>query len=1161
MKSKSTFPTFLTVAGMIAVLGVCSIHFASAASGTWNVDSSTTWATAGSWDSSIVASDSSSTANFTNDITADRTVTLSADTTINSIIFSDSDTATAGSWILAHNGTSTNNLILAGTTPTVTVNALGTGKTATISAIIEGTAGLVKNGSGILILSGANTYTGGTNISAGTLQLNTGGSLSSGAVTGTGNFINTISYTPANVWSAFAGTYTHNTTTASSVFNSADATSQSAAYNIASQQGSIQGIIAAANGDYTLKMGSLAGVANSMIRGGGFVTGTTTFEIGNLNTNTTFAGIIRNGTAASNPKIIAFTKVGNGIQILSGVNLYTGITTISAGTLQIGSGAAAGSISNSSAIINNASLVFSSTAAQSSAHAISGTGSLTKAEAGTLTMTGANTYTGATAVNAGTLSLTGSLTSNISAASGATITGTGSTTGSLTANAGSSLVAKSAGGVLTASGGVNFAGATSLVFDDVLISGNTYDVVNYGAGALSNLSNLTATARGTVTNDVPNTKVTFTAGSSGTRTWNVTNGTWEIVGPDNSWVEGDNKFFNGDSVVFNNPASPSTVTLSGNLLPASVDVTNSTNGYVFSGSGSIGGTSTFTKQGSGTLEIATTNSYIGATTIGAGTVTLSGALQNTEITVENGAVLNSTATGAISGSASLNIDGNVILAGANSYTGATTIYLNGTLLLGDGSTDGSITGSSSIINDGSLTFNRLTDLSSAIPIIGSGSVTKEGAGILTLTGNSSYSGGTTISAGTVRIGRINSFGLGTVDIGSGATVTNSASLSGAPGLANTFTGSGAFTAAAGSGLQVTLSGDWTAFTGTVSSSAGSGGDMVFNGAFSESGVSVTTSEDAAYVNNYNVNNTNGMIVQNLTGSTVIYKMGSYQSAVGSNLRNSGIATASVIFEIGNLGTDTTVAGTIGGGAQTVALTKVGAGTLTLEGLNTYTGDTTVTGGVLAITKDDVLNDISTLTLASAASLNLTHSGTDIVGTLIINGVTQEDGLYTFGTGKIQVGTSTPFQTWALSKGLDGTPGFENGPADDPDNDGATNLAEFAFNGNPLSGSDNGQIYVLTADSDDVGTDKELILTVAVRKTTPAFTAGAPATAPLTDDVNYSVHGSTDLASFSVTVTPVGFVDPGVALTDATNYEYRSFSLNGSNGLAGKGFLRAQAEAP
>jgi fibronectin-binding autotransporter adhesin len=775
-------------------------------------------------------------------------------------------------------------------------------------------------------------------------------------------------------------------------------------------------------------------------------------------------------------------------------------------------------------------------------------GGLVKEGGGTLTLSGTSTYTGATEVNVGILSLTGSLTSNIEVESGATVTGTGSTTGSLTTNAGSSLLAKAAGGVLTAAGGVNFAGTTSLVFDDILTSGNTYDVVNYGAGALSNLSNLTASARGTISNDAPNTKVTFTAGASGTRTWNVTSGTWEIGGTSNNWLENDQKFFNGDSVVFNNPATPSTVTLSGTLLPQSVEVTN-VNDYVFTGSGSISGTSGFTKYGNGTLEIATINSYTGATTIDAGTVTLSGELKDTAITVQNGAALNSTTTGAISGSASLNIDGDVILAGVNSYTGSTTIDAAGTLQLGDGSTDGAVTGSSSIANDGSLTFNRIADLSSAIPITGSGSVTKEGAGTLTLTAGNSYSGGTTISEGTLALSGAGTLGSGDITVASGATLN----LNNTQSISVAVSGEGGINQIGGG--TATITGDFTGFTGTYTHNS-SLYSSVFN-------TDTATSAAAAYVIASTQGSLQGMIAAGNGDYTL--QLGSLSGVADSLFRGGNFATGTTTLEVGALGTDTTFSGIIiDGTTKPIALTKVGAGTLTLEGLNTYTGDTTVTGGVLAIAQDDVLDDASTLTLASAASLNLTHSGTDIVGTLIINGVTQEDGLYTFGTGKIQVGEGgTPFETWAIEKGLDGTAGKENGPNDDPDNDGATNLQEFAFNGDPLSGSDNGQVYVLTADSDADSPDtaKELILTLAVRKTTPAFSAGAPATAPLTDGINYSIHGSTDLASFGVSVTPVGFVDPGVALTDATNYEYRSFSLDGSNGLAGKGFLRAKAEAP
>ncbi len=235
------------------------------------------------------------------------------------------------------------------------------------------------------------------------------------------------------------------------------------------------------------------------------------------------------------------------------------------------------------------------------------------------------------------------------------------------------------------------------------------------------------------------------------------------------------------------------------------------------------------------------------------------------------------------------------------------------------------------------------------------------------------------------------------------------------------------------------------------------------------------------------------------------------------------------------------------------LTKQGLGTLTLSGANAYTGNTVVTGGVLSIATDDVLSDTATVTLANGGSLALTHSGTDIVGALVINGVTQSNGVYAFGTGSLQVGTSTPFQLWAVAKGLDGTGGKENGPSDDPDNDGNTNLAEFAFNGDPLSGSDNGKVFILTADT-DADTTKELILTIAVRSGAPTF-VGTPSPSSVIDGVTYTINGSLDLSAFATQVNVVVPQTTGLPGAGA-GYEYRSFSLDGSDGLAGKGFLRA-----
>ncbi len=247
--------------------------------------------------------------------------------------------------------------------------------------------------------------------------------------------------------------------------------------------------------------------------------------------------------------------------------------------------------------------------------------------------------------------------------------------------------------------------------------------------------------------------------------------------------------------------------------------------------------------------------------------------------------------------------------------------------------------------------------------------------------------------------------------------------------------------------------------------------------------------------------------------------------------------------------------------KTGSWTKQGTGTLVLGGANSFGGNTTISQGTLVITTNNVLGDNATVSIASGATLDLTHSGTDLVGALVINGVTQDPGLYTFGTGKLEVGGSgtTPFQAWAAAKGLDGTAGKENGPGDDPDHDGSSNLTEFALNGNPLSGSDNGRIYSLTEDSSDLGTDKELILTIAVRSGAPAFT-GSPSPSSSIDGITYSIEGGTDLASFASQVIPVDPVSTGLPAA-GSGYEYRSFSLVSSDGLIGKGFLRLKLTKP
>ncbi len=157
--------------------------------------------------------------------------------------------------------------------------------------------------------------------------------------------------------------------------------------------------------------------------------------------------------------------------------------------------------------------------------------------------------------------------------------------------------------------------------------------------------------------------------------------------------------------------------------------------------------------------------------------------------------------------------------------------------------------------------------------------------------------------------------------------------------------------------------------------------------------------------------------------------------------------------------------------------------------------------------------------------------------------------------------SDAYSVWALAAGLDGSPGRESGPGDDPDGDGVLNFDEFAFGGDPLSGTSGGVSAVAAADTTG-DSQPELILTLAVRADA-AFSGGLSPVASA-NGVSYAIEGSFDLVGFNAAVEgplAVPVVPASLPAEPPAGYKYVSFRLAESNGLPGKGFLRARAEIP
>lgn len=340
--------------------------------------------------------------------------------TVNGVLFLAGFSNTIGS--LAGDGAVINNSVGNGSLIVIRRNAalgqtpatltVGADNTSTVFSgiIIDGPSSLAltKIGLGTLTLTGANTYSGGTTISGGMLQLGdvgVGGSIVGGvvdnavlsfagsdtltldgAISGHGTVQQNGSGTTILSGS---NTYSGPTIVAAGILEARSATAFSAASAF-----TVNAVLDL--GGFSNTVGSLAG--NGAVTNTG--AGPATLSTGADNTSTLFSGALANGSS-----VLALNKVGLGTFILTGANTYTGGTTISGGALQLGAGGVSGSIVGD--VVDNAVLIFAHSDRLPFNSAISGTGNVQQNGPGTTILTGLNTYTGGTLVNAGTLTVGG----------------------------------------------------------------------------------------------------------------------------------------------------------------------------------------------------------------------------------------------------------------------------------------------------------------------------------------------------------------------------------------------------------------------------------------------------------------------------------------------------------------------------------------------------------------------------------------------------------------------------------------------------------------------------------------------------------------------------------------------------------------------------------